>query len=94
MTTMMEQVFKSAGVQINDWDALEGLFSYRKFGAREPVLLSGQAWRQLYYTESWDLNALPSDWTNIRVVMAGTAFVLSLSALMVRCSFPNGEQQE
>ncbi len=56
-----------------------------------------------YYTESWDLNALPSDWAsireqwnranNIRVVMAGTAFVLSLSALMVRCSFPNGDQE-
>lgn len=49
MTTMMDQVFKSAGVQVNDWDALAGLFSFRKFGAREPVLMSGQAWRQLYY---------------------------------------------
>lgn len=57
-----------------------------------------------YYTESWDLNALPSDWAsirdqwiranNIRVVMAGAAFVLSLSALVVRCSLPNGKHED
>ncbi|WP_127558571.1 DUF1772 domain-containing protein [Saccharospirillum alexandrii] len=56
-----------------------------------------------YYTESWELSALPSDWAsireqwnranNIRVAMAGTAFILSLSALVVRCSFPDRTQR-
>lgn len=47
------------------------------------------------YTESWDVNALPTDWSrirekwnlanDIRVLVASTAFVLNLSALVVRC---------
>ncbi len=51
MKHMLDQVFKSAGIQVGDWDALSGLFSYHTFNAREPVLWSGQAWRQLYYIE-------------------------------------------
>lgn len=52
MQPMLDQVFKNAGIQVGDEDALVRLFSYRLFSAREPVLQSGQAWRQLYYIQS------------------------------------------
>lgn len=49
-----------------------------------------------YYTESWDINALPSDWAsireqwnranNVRMVAAVTAFTMTLMAQVARSS--------
>lgn len=46
---MIEQIFRSAGVQMDDWAALAGLFSSRDLSARATVLMAGQSWQQLYY---------------------------------------------